>query len=69
MRLLEKLIGRDKVSLASHTKGIRMGNQTGGYEKQAGHLPDGRATAARSTGVNAADREPIDPSMPTLSPP
>ena len=69
MSLLEKLIGRDKTTLPSHTRGIRMGNKPGSYEKQAGHLPDGKATAARSTGVNAADREPIDPQMPTLSPP
>jgi hypothetical protein len=69
MSLLEKLFGGDKRTLPSHTKGIRMGNQPGSYDKQAGHLPDGKATAARSTGVNAEDREPIDPQMPTLSPP
>jgi hypothetical protein len=68
MSLLDKLVG-DKATLPSHTKGIRMGNQPGSYEKQAGHLPDGKATAARSTGINAADREPIDPRMPTLPPP
>jgi hypothetical protein len=69
MSLFDKLVGGNKTTLASHTRGIRMGNQPGSYEKQAGHLPDGKATAARSTGVNAADREPIDPRMPTLSPP
>jgi hypothetical protein len=69
MSLLEKLFVRDKTQLPSHTRGIRMGNQPGSYSKQEGHLPDGKATAARSTGVNAADREPIDPQMPTLSPP
>ena len=52
----------------AHTPGIGQGNSTGNYEKQVGHLPDGRGTAARSTGIAAKDREPIDPSMPNLSP-
>lgn len=52
----------------SHTKGINEGNARGNYEKQPGHNPDGTSTAARSTGVNVAGREPIDPSMPNLSP-
>ena len=51
-----------------HIKGIKEGNATGNYEKQVGHEPDGRSTAARSTGINAKDREPIDPRMPNLSP-
>jgi hypothetical protein len=51
-----------------HTPGINQGNSKGNYERQAGHLPDGRSTAARSTGVNAKAAEPIDPSMPNLSP-
>lgn len=53
----------------SHVAGIAEGNAQGNYEKQKGHLPDGRSTAARSTGINADAREPIDPSMPKLSPP
>ena len=52
----------------SHTPGIKQGNSKGNYERQAGHLPDGRSTARRSTGVNAKGREPIDPRMPNLSP-
>ena len=52
----------------SHTTGIRMGNAKGNYEKQAGHLPDGKATAERSTGVNASKRNPIVPQMPNLPP-
>ena len=44
------------------------GNSTGSYEKMAGHYPDGRSSAARSTGINAKGREPIDPRMPNLSP-
>jgi hypothetical protein len=52
----------------AHTPGINQGNARGNYERQAGHCPDGTSTAQRSTGINAADREPIDPSMPNLSP-
>lgn len=52
----------------SHTPGVRMGNAKGNYEKQAGHLPDGKATAERSTGVNAGKRDPIVPQMPNLPP-
>ncbi len=53
---------------ATHVKGIKSGNATGNYERNSGHKPDGTSTQERSTGVNAADREPIDPSMPNLSP-
>jgi hypothetical protein len=52
----------------AHVPGIPEGNSTGNYEKQRGHLPDGRATAERSTGVNPKARNPIDPRMPNLSP-
>jgi hypothetical protein len=52
----------------SHVPGINQGNARGNYDKQAGHLPDGRSKARRSTGVNPEDMEPIDPSMPNLSP-
>jgi hypothetical protein len=52
----------------AHTPGVKQGNAKGNYEKQRGHLPDGRSTAARSTGINAKAREPIDPRMPNLSP-
>ncbi|MCG5218643.1 hypothetical protein [Streptosporangium sp. KLBMP 9127] len=62
--------GRPEVSpdAPSHTKGVKQGNSLGHYECQPGHLPDGRSTAARSTGINPCDREPIDRSMPNLSP-
>lgn len=53
----------------SHVPGVAEGNSRGNYEKQNGHLPDGRSTSARSTGINADEREVIDPSMPKLSPP
>jgi hypothetical protein len=52
----------------THTPGTKQGNSTGNYEKQPGHLPDGRSTARRSTGINAKKREPVDPRMPNLSP-
>lgn len=54
--------------LPAHTPGIKSGNSKGNYEKQDGHLPDGKSTARRSTGVNADKRDPIDPRMPNLSP-
>lgn len=57
-----------KLDKMGHTPGIKQGNATGNYERNGGHLPDGRRTAEASTGVNAADRNPIDPSMPNLSP-
>jgi hypothetical protein len=50
----------------THVKGIKQGNASGKYEKMPGHRPDGTSTAMRSTGVTATD--PIDPSMPNLSP-
>jgi len=60
--------GDVRPDLPSHTEGIMQGNTTGNYEKQAGHLPDGRSTAERSTGINPKARNPIDPRMPNLSP-
>ena len=60
--------GDVRPDLPSHTEGIMQGNSTGNYEKQAGHLPDGRSTAERSTGINPKARNPIDPRMPNLSP-
>lgn len=54
--------------LPAHTPGIKQGNAPGNYEKMPGHKPDGTSTAARSTGINPKARDPIDPSMPNLSP-
>jgi hypothetical protein len=53
----------------AHTAGVRQGNSTGNYEQSRGHLPDGRSTAARSTGVRPKPHDPILPGMPNLSPP
>ncbi len=51
-----------------HTPGVKAGNSVGNYEKNGGYLPDGRRSAEASTGVNASARNPIDPSMPSLTP-
>jgi hypothetical protein len=53
----------------THVLGVQQGNSTGHYEKSSGHLPDGRSTARRSTGILPAKHEPIDPRMPNISPP
>jgi hypothetical protein len=53
----------------AHHEGNKQGNSVGNYERQAGHLPDGRSTASRSTGIAPSRHEPIDPRMPNLSPP
>jgi hypothetical protein len=52
----------------TRTPGTKQGNSRGNYERQSGHLPDGRATAERSTGINASARQPIDPRMPNIPP-
>jgi hypothetical protein len=57
-----------KPDTPSHTRGTKEGNR-GPNADQTGHLADGRATAARSTGVNISEHEPIDPRMPNLPPP
>jgi hypothetical protein len=55
--------------LPAHTPGVKSGNSKGNYEKNGGHLPDGRRTARASTGINPEAEDPIDPSMPSLPPP
>lgn len=55
--------------LPSHTNGVRQGNSTGHYEKQAGQFPDGRSNSKRSTGISPEIVDPIHPDMPNLSPP
>jgi hypothetical protein len=67
---MRKLLSRQgpKMDAPAHIAGVKQGNATGNYDKMAGHLPDGRSTAERSTGINAAAEQPIDPRMPNLSP-
>ena len=57
-----------KPDLPSHVPWINQGNAKGNYEKQRGHLSDGRRTARAATGVNPEAHDPIDPSMPNLPP-
>ena len=52
----------------AHIRGVKGGNDPGGYASMAGHLPDGKATAQRSTSINPKARNPIDPNSPNLSP-
>lgn len=54
--------------LPTHTPGINQGNSKGNYDAMTGHKKNGTSTAKRSTGVNSEGQEPIDPSMPNLSP-
>jgi hypothetical protein len=60
--------GPPKPDDPSHVKGIKSGNSKGNYDSMSGHNEDGTSTAERSTGINAAAAEPIDPAMPNLSP-
>ena len=57
-----------KLDKMGHTPGVMQGNSRGNYEKQSGHLSDGRRTAEASTGVDPSAHNPIDPSMPNLPP-
>jgi hypothetical protein len=57
-----------KPDISAHTPGNYEGNAKGNYEKQAGWLPDGRVTAAISTGMNAKQHGPVDKSMPNIPP-
>ena len=54
---------------AGHTKGVSQGNDSGTLGDQKGYNADGTATSERSTGINPAGANPIDPRMPTLTPP
>jgi hypothetical protein len=60
--------GGPAADMPAHTPGVKSGNTTGNYERQSGHLADGRRTAEASTGINPGAREPIDPRMPNLQP-
>ncbi|MDR7300045.1 hypothetical protein [Haloactinomyces albus] len=64
-------VGKPHVShdKPSHTRGVREGNAEGNYRKQPGHLPNGKSTARRSTGVRPKPKNPILSVMPNLSPP
>ena len=51
----------------SHIAGVTQGNK-GPTTSQPGHHPDGTADARRSTGINAAKRNPLLKIMPNLPP-
>lgn len=57
-----------KQDAPSHTPGVNQGNSAGNYEKTPGMEPEGRRTAAASTGIDPGRHGPIDPSMPNLPP-
>jgi hypothetical protein len=54
--------------ISAHTPGNFSGNSKGNYESQKGFLPDGRVTAAISTGMDAKKHGPIDKRMPNIPP-
>lgn len=58
-----------KPDLPAHIKGVKQGNTPGNYVRSGGHLPDGRSTSRRSTGIAPDLHNPILPEMPNLSPP
>ena len=70
VRIANLTVGEPQVrpSTPAHVPRVKEGNEPGNYTRQTGHMSDGRSSARRSTGVNAAARNPIDPRMPNLSP-
>jgi hypothetical protein len=68
--MLKAILGRRGVTadLPTHVPGINEGNSKGNYDSMAGHRRDGTSSAERSTGINPELEQPIDPSMPNLSP-
>jgi hypothetical protein len=55
--------GGPRPDLPTHIRGVRRGN-----DPERGPDPAGHLEARRSTGICTEDHEPIDPSMPKLSP-
>jgi hypothetical protein len=56
-----------KPDAPTHVKGVHQGN-SGPFDSQQGHHPDGTADARRSTGINPKTHDPILPIMPNLPP-
>jgi hypothetical protein len=74
-RIVDNLrVGKAQIDPAAtaHQRGIRQGNKHGSLSREAGIIPAGslaaHGSARRSTGINPRARNPIDPSMPNLSP-
>jgi hypothetical protein len=62
---------KTKPDAPSHTRGVAEGNRRHGAARDFVVIEEGadvRATARRSTGINPAQREPIDPRSPHLTP-
>lgn len=68
-KLLFRPFAPAKPDLLAHQEGSPHGNKPGHYDKMPGHLPDGRSTAERSTGIEPLPHNPILPQMPNISPP
>jgi len=58
---------RGTPTTSGKVRGTNEGNK-GPRENEPGHLPGGRVTARRSTGINPGAHDPIDPRMPNLPP-
>jgi hypothetical protein len=56
-----------KPDTPSHTAGSAQ-RKVGSRRRERGQEPGGKSSAARSTGINPDFENPIDPSMPNLSP-
>lgn len=75
MKTVHVTTGKQDVRLTapSHVRGVRQGNVPDrNRRRELAQLGGGqglRARGRRSTGINPEDREPIDPEMPTLTPP
>ena len=76
MQIIDNLlVGKADVKVASpsHFRGVREGNQSKNLEGDGGFRLIGTTmaigTARRSTGINPADRDPVDRRSPNLSPP
>lgn len=66
------VVGPKDVDLTatSHVTGVHEGNwPTHPRRRHRRSYEPETAPVRRSTGINAEDREPIDPAMPRLSPP
>lgn len=63
--------------ISAHTPGVRQGNEAGGIDQEPGLYPAGeygagrpgaKSTARKSSGIDAENRNPIDPNSPNLPP-
>ena len=57
-----------KSSMSSHTPGTSRGEKLRGKKGPEPGRENGSRSARDSTGINAKDRDPIDPRMPHIPP-